>query len=98
MTELMDDEASDVRDLLARALDVDPPLDGLRGHDVATAYRHRTRLRRAALGAATVATSALIAVPFALTGDLGLAAVVAGHPRGLVGVDAWLTLVSPAVR
>ena len=76
MTELMDDEASDVRDLLARALDVDPPLDGLRGHDVATAYRHRTRLRRAALGAATVATSALIVVPFALTGDRGRTAQV----------------------
>lgn len=73
MTESIEDQAADVRDLLARALEVDPPATRLRAHDVATAYRHRRALRRAALGAATVATSALLVVPLALTGDRGRA-------------------------
>ncbi len=66
MSHALEDDGTDVRELLTRALDAEPPVGALTAGRVVAAHRSAVLRRRAAVATAAVVTGVLALVPFVL--------------------------------
>lgn len=67
MSRSVEDDATDMRDLLTRALDGEHPVGAFTSGRVEAAHQAGVRRRRAVVGTAAVVAGVLVAVPLALT-------------------------------